>query len=126
MCGTRVVVMRCERGYVTGPEKGTETVEEVAATCSFGAARPGCTTRPRDQGQFYELLHIVLVVLLCFSRCSVHCASLCGEPQADSAATKVTTIMPRLHSNYDYTNLHTYTYTDKYKHDEKKTAIYRA
>lgn len=25
---------------------------------------PACTTRPTDQGQFYELLHIVLVVLL--------------------------------------------------------------
>lgn len=119
-----------EGSCVTGPKGRTKTREATVATCSLGTARPGCTTRLKDQGQFYELLHIVLVVLLCFSRCSAHSASLRGEPLANSAATKVTTIMPRLHSNYDYTNTH------KHKHDEKErekrreslkdTTIYRA
>lgn len=49
------------------------------ATCQvrFG---PACTTRPTDQGQFYELLHIVLVVschivVLVNASSSARCAS---------------------------------------------------
>ncbi|KAF7263125.1 hypothetical protein GWI33_003583 [Rhynchophorus ferrugineus] len=69
---------------VTSPEQ-VRTLSGERGTIGHVFVRfgPACTTQPTDQGQFYELLHILLVFLLYISKCSMQ-RTLCSSTSSVS------------------------------------------